>query len=56
VDDQKNTASSLIWAIALIIIVAIIAGTLYYGGFFRSKPQKHEIEVDINVPSGSNSR
>ena len=40
----------MIWAVALIIIVAIMAGTLYYGGFLSGKT-KQEIDVDIKAPS-----
>ncbi|MBX3292286.1 MAG: hypothetical protein KF881_05255 [Acidobacteria bacterium] len=54
-EDGKSVASNFIWALALIIIVGIIMGALYYGGVFSSKPQKQEIEVDIKVPGASNS-
>jgi hypothetical protein len=52
--EEKNVASSLIWAITLIIIVGIIAGTLYYGGFLSGN-KKHEIDVEVKVPGATNS-
>ena len=48
-DGDGGTASSAIWAIALIIIVVIIFGALYYGGILSGK-QKKEIDVNISVP------
>lgn len=44
-----KVASSLIWAIALIIIVGIVVGALYYGGMLNNK-QKKEIEINVEVP------
>lgn len=50
--EKENTASSFIWALALIIIVAIIAGTLYYSGFLSgSSKKKHEIDIKIEAPA-----
>ncbi len=50
--DGERTASSAIWAIALIIIIGIIVGAMYYGGFLSGK-QKKEIDVEISVPSAN---
>ena len=44
--DENNTGSSAAWAIALVIVVAIIAGVVYYSGVLRTSPKK---EVDINI-------
>ena len=44
--EQEGTASNAIWAVALIIIVAMIIGIVYYSGILRSNPKK---EIDINV-------
>jgi hypothetical protein len=51
-DDGNSTASNMIWAIAMIIIVAIIAGALYYGGFLNGKTRQ-KVDVDISAPSSS---
>lgn len=54
--EGESTGSNLIWAIALIIITAIIAGALYYGGMLSGKPAKQEIDVDIKVPASAPAR
>ncbi len=51
--EENSTGSNLIWAVALIIITAIIAGALYYSGFLTSKPKKHEIDVEVKVPAAA---
>ena len=50
-EDGESTSSSAIWAVALIIIVAIVMGALYYGGVLSGKPKKESIEVNVSVPS-----
>ncbi len=45
-----RVASNLIWAVALIIIVGLVAGALYYGGILSGKTKK-EIDVEITVPT-----
>ncbi len=52
--EENSTGNNLIWAIAMIIIVAIIAGAFYYGGFLGGTDRK-EIDVEVKVPSVSNS-
>ena len=44
-DDGNGTASNAIWAVALIIIVALIVGVVYYSGILRGGTEK---KVDIN--------
>jgi hypothetical protein len=46
--DENGTGNNLIWAIAMIIIVAIIAGALYYSGFLGGTRKTTE-EIKINV-------
>ncbi len=48
--EGESTGSNAIWAVALIIIVAMIVGLLIYSRAFTS-PQKKEIDVDISVPA-----
>ena len=52
--DENNTGNNMIWAIAMIIIVAIIAGAFYYGGFLNNT-QKKEVDVEVKVPGVSNN-
>ena len=49
-EGAAGVASNFIWAIAMIIVVALIVGAVYYGGFFRGT-QKKEIDVEIKVPT-----
>lgn len=56
-EGENNTGNSLIWAITTIIIVAIIAGAVYYSGFLSgNRKETKDIDVEIKVPSASNSR
>jgi len=48
--EEEGTASSAIWAIAFIIIVAMIVGAFYYSGFLGAK-KKTEIDVNVSVPT-----
>lgn len=53
--DENGTGNNLIWAIAMIIIVAIIAGALYYSGFLSGNTKKtDEIKINVTAPGGSN--
>jgi hypothetical protein len=47
--EKESTASSFIWALAMILIVGIIMGALYYGGVFRGLNRDKKVDVDINV-------
>lgn len=50
--EENTTGNNLIWAVTMIIIVAMIAGAIYYSGMF-SKTKKHEVDVEINIPAGN---
>jgi hypothetical protein len=50
--DGESTGSNMIWAITLIIIVAILAGAVYYSGILSGK-SKQEIDVDVKVPAAT---
>lgn len=53
--ERESPASSFIWAIALIVIVGMIVGALYYSGFLRrvtnQTPQKINVEVSQPAPA-----
>lgn len=51
-DEENSTGNNLIWAITIIIIVAIIAGALFYSGGFRGE-KKQEIDVKVEAPAPS---
>jgi len=46
--EENSTGSNAVWAIALIIVVAIIAAVVYYSGVLKTSPNKKS-EVDINI-------
>ena len=48
--EGEGTGSNAIWAIALIIIVGMIMGALYYSGILSGK-QKKDLDVNISVPA-----
>jgi hypothetical protein len=47
--EENSTGNNLIWALTTIIIVALIAGALYYSGFLGGT-KKEKIDVDIKTP------
>ena len=53
--DENGTGNNLIWAIAMIIIVAIIAGALYYSGFLGGT-KKERIDINVSAPSSGSTR
>ncbi len=56
-EGENNTGNTLIWAITTLIIVAIIAGALYYSGFLSgNRKDTKDINIDVKVPSVSNSK
>ncbi len=50
VDSGNGPANSAIWAIALIIIVALIAGAVYYSGILKTAPARQKVDVEVSVP------
>ena len=48
--DENSTGSNFIWAVALIIIVAIIAGAMYYSGFLGGT-KKEKIDINVTTPA-----
>jgi len=49
--EENSTGNNLIWAITMLIVVAIIAGTLYFV-FMKSGPSTpSKVDVDVKVPA-----
>lgn len=48
--DGEGTASNAIWAVALIIIVAMIVGVVYYSGILKGSNKK-EIDINVSAPA-----
>ena len=49
-EEGNSTASNFIWAFAFIIIVAMIVGVFFYGGFLGGT-KKHQVDIDISAPA-----
>ena len=49
-ENGSGAASNFIWAFALIVIVALIVGAMYYGGF-RSGRQDKQVDINVTAPS-----
>ena len=50
--DAENTGSNAIWAVALIIIVAMIVGAIIYGGKFFNANSEKKVDINVTAPSG----
>lgn len=48
--EENNTGNNLIWAITTLIIVAIIAGALYYSGFLGGAGKPKSTTVNVTAP------
>ena len=44
--EGNSTGSNAVWAIALVVVVAIIAAVVFYSGVLKTKPGK---DTDINI-------
>ena len=53
--EENSTGNNLIWAIAMIIIVALIAGALYYSGFLGGT-KKQVIDINVSAPAAPSAR
>ncbi len=49
----ESTGSNAIWAVAMVIIVALIVGALYYSGVLRrlTAPAGQKINVEVSAPA-----
>ena len=51
-DNGNGTASNAIWAVAMIIIVALIAGVLYFTVLKGGGPSPtKKVDVDVSIPA-----
>ncbi len=49
--EENNTGNNLIWAITTLIIVAIIAGALYFTVLRADKTTDQNIDIEIKAPA-----
>jgi hypothetical protein len=50
-DNGNGTGSNAVWAIAFVIIVAIIGAVVYYSGILKTKPGKTEVDIKVTAPA-----
>ncbi len=55
-EGENSTGNNLIWAVTMIIIVAIIAGAIYFVVLKGDKKDTKDINVEIKVPTAANSK
>jgi hypothetical protein len=48
--EDNGTGSNAVWAIALVVVVAIIAGVVYYSGVLKTSPNK-DINIKVSAPA-----
>lgn len=48
--EGNSTGNNLIWAITVLLVVAIIAGLLYYTGVLGGT-KKETIDINVTTPS-----
>ena len=48
-ESASGTASNAIWAVALVIIVAMIVGVVYYSGILKRVPGIGTQKIDVKV-------
>ncbi|HUF04268.1 MAG TPA: hypothetical protein VMM38_08845 [Aridibacter sp.] len=53
--ERNSVGMNMIWAITILLIVAMIAGVVYYSGFLSNVGGDKEIDVNVSVPA-SNSQ
>jgi hypothetical protein len=53
--EENGTGNNLIWAITTLVIIAIIAGVLYYSGFLSNVTKgtgpKESTTINVTAPS-----
>mgnify|MGYP006908206104 CR=1 FL=1 len=48
--EGNRVGVNMIWALTIILIVAMIAGAIYYSGFLTNAGNK-KIDVEVDVPA-----
>jgi hypothetical protein len=49
-EEESSTGSNAVWAMAFVVIVAIIAGVVYYSGVLKTGPKK-DVDIKITTPA-----
>lgn len=48
--EREGFASNFVWALAFVVVVAMIMGGLYYSGFLGGT-KKQKIDIEIKAPT-----
>ncbi len=48
--ESSQTGSNAVWAIAVVVVVAIIAALVYYSGVLKTRPAK-DINIKVTAPA-----
>lgn len=51
--EREGFASNFVWALAFVLVIGIIMGSLYYSGFLSGN-KKEKIDIEIKAPTTSN--
>ncbi len=49
--EENGTGSNAVWAIAFVIIIAIIGAVVYYSGILKTKPGKTDVDINVTAPA-----
>lgn len=49
--DGESTGSNAIWAVAMIIIVALIVGAVYYSGILKGASGDKKVDINVSAPA-----
>ncbi len=50
-NEDNSVGINMIWAITILIIVAIIGGAIFYSGAFRGASPDKKIDVEVDLPA-----
>lgn len=50
--EENGTGSNAVWAIAFVVVIAIIAAVVYYSGILKTAPNKDkDINIKVTTPA-----
>ncbi len=49
-EDNNGTGSNAVWAIAMVIIVALIVGAVYYSGILKNAGGEKKVDINVTAP------
>ncbi len=49
--EENSTGSNAVWAVAFIVIIAMIVGVVYYSGILKTAGDKTDVKIDVSAPA-----